>query len=104
MVIEWREREHEDVDRVVHDDLVSQLALQRCGLYKFWNLGSMMDQPRLIQMLTNYWDTYTEVFILDGIPLKIEVEDIYFITGLSRRGKVVILRAHGIGGGLTIEE
>ena len=38
------------------------------------------------------------------MPLSIEVEDIYFITGWSHRGEVVNLRARGIGGGLTIEE
>ena len=34
----------------------------------------------------------------------IEVENIYFITGLSRRGEVVNLRSRGPGGGLTIDE
>ena len=38
------------------------------------------------------------------MSLSIEVEDIYFITGLSRRGEVVNLRSHGPGGGLTIDE
>ena len=38
------------------------------------------------------------------MSLTIEVEDIYFITGLSRRGEVVNLRSHGPGGGLTINE
>ena len=38
------------------------------------------------------------------MPLSLEVEDIYFITGLSRRGKVVKLRSCGVGGGLTIDE
>ena len=32
------------------------------------------------------------------------VEDIYFITGLSRRGDMVNLRFRGQGGGLTIDE
>ena len=36
--------------------------------------------------------------------LRLEVEYIYFITGLSRQGKVVNLRDHGMGGGITIEE
>ena len=37
--------------------------------------------------------------------LTIEVEDIYFITGLSRRGEVVNLRSRGgLGGGLTMDE
>ena len=38
------------------------------------------------------------------MPLGLDVEEIYFITRLSRRGKVVNIRARGIGGGLTIEE
>ena len=38
------------------------------------------------------------------MSLSIEVEDIYFITGLSRRGEVVNLRSRGLGGGMTIED
>ena len=38
------------------------------------------------------------------MSLSIEVEDIYFITGLSQRGEMVNLRSHGPGGGLTIDE
>ena len=38
------------------------------------------------------------------MSLTIEVEDIYFITRLSRRGEVVNLRFCGPGGGLTIDE
>ena len=38
------------------------------------------------------------------MSLSIEVEDIYFITGLSRRGETVNLRSRGPGSGLTIDE
>ena len=38
------------------------------------------------------------------MSLSIEVEDIYFIIGLSRRGEVVNLPSRGLGGGLTIDE
>ena len=55
-------------------------------------------------MFMDYLDPNTKAFMLDGIPLRIEVEDIYFITGLSCQVKVVNLRAHGVGGGLTIDE
>jgi hypothetical protein len=41
--------------------------------------------------------------MLDGKALTIMVEDIYFITDLSRRGEVVNFKTHG-GGGLTINE
>ena len=56
-------------------------------------------------MLVDYWDPDSESFQLDGMSLTIEVEDIYFITGLSRRGEMVNLRARrGPGHGLTIDE
>ena len=38
------------------------------------------------------------------MSLTIEVEDIYFIIGLSRQGEVVNLCSRGPGGGLTIDE
>jgi hypothetical protein len=55
-------------------------------------------------MLVNYWDTKIEAFNLDGKPLRIKVENIYFITGFSHRGEVVNLKARGASGGMTMEE
>ena len=46
-------------------------------------------------MLVDYWDLDSESFRLDDMSLTIEVEDIYFITGLSWRGEMVNLRAQG---------
>jgi hypothetical protein len=97
MVLEWREREHEEVDVVVDRDLGAQMALKRCGLYKFWVLKGMRAQVRLLEMLVGYWDPESESFNLDGKPLRIEVEDIYFLTGLSHRGEVVNLKSWGAG-------
>jgi hypothetical protein len=93
MVIEWREREHEEVDVVVERDVRAQQDLQRCGIYKFWAIKGMRAQVRLLQTLINYWDPETEAFNLDGKPLRIEVDDIYFITGLSHWGEVVNLKS-----------
>ena len=83
---------------------MAQQALRACGLYKFWCLGNLRAKPRLLQMLVDYWDLDSESFQIDGMSLTIEVEDIYFITRLSRRGEVVNLRSRGPGGGLTIDE
>lgn len=55
-------------------------------------------------MLVNYWDPETKAFNLDGKPLRIEVDDIYFITGLPCRGDVVNIKAQGVGGGMNIED
>jgi hypothetical protein len=104
MVLEWREREHEEVDAAVDQDPVAQAALKRCGLYSFWALKGMRAQVRLLEMLVGYWDPYRESFILDGQPLRIEVEDIYFLTILSRRGEVVDLNSRRVGSGMKVEE
>jgi hypothetical protein len=104
MVLEWRGREHEEVDAVVDRDLVAQEALKICGLYNFWALKGMRAQVRLLEMLVGYWDLDSESFILDGQPLRIKVEDIYFLTGLSRRGEVVDLKSRGAGSGMKVEE
>jgi hypothetical protein len=55
-------------------------------------------------MLVDYWDPDSESFNLDGKPLRIEVENIYFLTGLSRRGEVVNLKSRGADSGMKIEE
>ena len=104
MVLEWREREHGNVEEAVWGDLMAQQALRACGLYKFWCLGSLRAKPRLLQMLVDYWDPDSESFQIDGMSLTIEVEDVYFITGLSRWVEVVSLWSRGPRGGLTIDE
>jgi hypothetical protein len=48
MVIEWREREHEEIDAIVERDAGAQQYLKRCVLYKFWALKEMRDQVRLL--------------------------------------------------------
>ena len=84
MVLEWRECEHGEVEEAVRANLLAQQALCACGLYKFWCLGGLRAKPRLLQMLVDYWDPDSESFCIDWMSLTIEVEDIYFITGLSR--------------------
>jgi hypothetical protein len=71
MVIEWREREHEEIDEVVGRDARDQQHLKICGLYKKISLKGMRDQVRLLQFLVNYSDSDIESFNLDGKPLRI---------------------------------
>ena len=85
-------------------DIMAQQALQACGLYNFWCLGSLRAKPRLLQLLVDYSNPEYDTFQIDGMSLSVEVEDIYFITGLSRRGEMVNLRSRGPGGGLTTDE
>jgi hypothetical protein len=64
----------------------------------------MRAQVRLLQMLVNFCDLYTEAFNLDGKPLRIQVEDIYFIIGFSCWGEVVNLKYMGFWSGMNIED
>ena len=64
----------------------------------------MREQLRLLQILINYWDPDIEAFNLDGYPLKIEVDGIYYITRLSHQGEIINLRAHGVGRGMNIDD
>ena len=45
----------------------------------------------------------TDAFILDGKPLKMEVEHIFFLTSFSCQGDVLNFKFHG-GGRMTVDE
>lgn len=49
----------------------------------------MKANTRLIELLIHYWIAENDAFMIDQIPLRIKIDDIYFITGLSRRGEIV---------------
>jgi len=85
MLVTWREREHTAVDDEVINDPDALDALRGCGLLKFFKLPNMKANTRLLEMLIDYWNIEEDAFMIDQMPLKIEVEDIYFITSLSRR-------------------
>ena len=52
----------------------------------------------LLEHLISYWDHDLGAFDLQGEILEVTVEDMYFITGLSRRGILVNLEGIGRGG------
>jgi hypothetical protein len=99
-----REREHEGVDVAMERDLGAQMALKRCRLYNFWSFKGMRAQVRFLQLLVDYWDPDSESFNLDGQPLRIEVEDIYFLMGFSHQGEVLKLKDQGAKSGMKIED
>ena len=52
----------------------------------------------MLEHLISYWDHDLGTFDLQGEILEIDLEDIYFIIGLSRRGILVNLEGTGRGG------
>ena len=55
----------------------------------------MKAQKQLLRKLVDYWDPVDEAFVLDEDVLHVEVDDIYFLTGLSRQGLEVSLTGVG---------
>ena len=55
-MLEWREREHEEVDDVAMLHLPTLRVLRECGLYKFWAIQGMRAQVDLLTWLVNKWD------------------------------------------------
>ena len=86
MTLMWREREHEEEDMIALHDPVTVSALRNCGLLKFFRISSMRAQIRLLQYLLDAWDPVNQVFQIRGKSIPLTIVDIYFLTGLSRRG------------------
>ena len=91
MVIEWKEREHSEEDEMAMGNEKCMNDLWNCGLKKFFLTPRLKAQPELLQYLINIWDEIEENFRLQDQVLELEVSDVYFITGLSRRGPVPIM-------------
>ena len=91
MAIEWKEREHGEEDEQAMENETCMNALKNCGLNKFFLTPCLRAQPELLQYLISIWDENEQVFKLRDQVLELEVSDVYFITGLSRRGLVPIL-------------
>ena len=97
MVLEWRDREHEDMDQEAMRDAPTLQALQRSGLLNFYCTSNMRAQVHLLETLVGLWDHDLGLFDLQGKTLEFTVDDIYFITKLSRRGTPVNLEGIGWG-------
>ena len=98
MVLEWRERENEDMDRDALRYAPTLQDLQQSGLLNFFCTSSMRSNVCLLEHLISYWDHDLGAFDIQVEILEITIEDMYFITGLSRRGMSMNLEGTGTGG------
>jgi hypothetical protein len=89
MYVQCREREHEAISELVAIDPNVVAMLMQCSLLKFFLCPFMCTKTRLLNALIDYWHPDAEAFMLEGQSLMPTTEDIYFLTGLSRRGEVV---------------
>ena len=98
MVLEWREWEHKEDNTNAENHPPTITALRDCGLLKYFRIPGMRAQVRLLEHLVRMWDLDQQVFNVCAHALTIDIEDIYFLTGLSRRGSYVSLTGNCRGG------
>ena len=98
MTITCREREHEEQDMISLNDPGTVRALRDCGLLKYFKLLGMRQQIELLKLLVRAWDPTIEEFHIKNKVIPIIFEDVYFLTGLSRRGLPISLTGSTIGG------
>ena len=97
MVLEWREREHEDMDQEALQDAPTVNVLCLSGLLKFFCTSPMRANVHLLEFMINYWDHDLGMFDLHGETMEITTKDMYFITSLSQRGAPVNLEGTSRG-------
>jgi hypothetical protein len=103
MVLYWCEREHEEDNSITGNHLATIVALRDCGILKFFHILGMRAQVRLLEYLVHMWDPDQQIFHVGVHTLSLDIEDIYFLTGLSRHGYHVSLIGSK-GGGLLMSE
>ena len=93
-MFEWREREHGQDGEEAMDDPTTILALRNYGLLKFFKTQCMQKQIHLLELIVSMWDVNDQAFWVGPHILKIEIEEIYFLTGLSNRGEELVFSSH----------
>ena len=83
-MLEWKEWEHEVNDQVTLGDRATIVLLRNCGLLKFFMCPGLRAQPLLLQRMVAMWEPNSQHFLVGDHYLEIEVDDIYFLTRLSR--------------------
>jgi hypothetical protein len=85
-MIEWKEREHELDDLDALRSPHTWAALRDCGLLKLFKLQKMKKEILLLEYIISLWDVTEQGFRIGIQLLTIELEDVYFLTGLLKVG------------------
>ena len=102
MVI-WKERTHDNEDVAAERNASCIAALWECGLLKFFWTLSMVSHEWLLEHILQMWNPEQQYFEVGAHILTVEVEDIYFLTGLSIWGAPISLTG-SYGGDITTRE
>jgi hypothetical protein len=97
-MLEWQERYHEEEYYITENDPTTIMALRECGLLNVFKVQGMTSQLVLLENLVRMWDVNEQAFHVEVHTVTLEIDDIYFLTGLSRHGSQVSL-SESRGGG-----
>ena len=97
-LITWQEREHEEQDMVSLNNPGTVEALRNCRLLKYFKLSRMRQQIELLKFLVRAWDLTNQTFHIRDKMVPITIEDIYFLTRVSRRGTPISFSVFYRGG------
>ena len=63
-------------------------------MLKFFKLKKIKKEILLLEHMIGLWDVAEQGFRIDTQLLTIELEDVYFLTGLSKRGVPIYFSGH----------
>lgn len=102
-MVDWKEREHDNINTQTMVDPNCLNSLRNCGLLKFFLTLGLRAPPELLRYLISLWDVNQEFFMIRDQELELETSDIYFIIGLSQIGDPVNLYgSRPIGASVTM--
>jgi hypothetical protein len=93
-MIEWKEHEHEFDDIASLQIPQERAAFKNCGLLKYFKIHNMRKEVLLLEYLIGLWDNVEQAFFIGTHMLDIELDDVYFLTGLLRREAPILLSGH----------
>ena len=69
----------------------AEMQCGQCGFLKIFLTPHLRAQPDLLELLIRAWNPVDVKFTIRGRDIEFDYMDIYFLTGLSRRGAMPIL-------------
>ena len=87
----WQERAHDNEDIAAYANAECRNAMRACRFLKFFLTPRLRAQPDLLELLIRAWNPVDGKFTIRGQDIEFDSTDIYFLTGLSRRGQMPIL-------------
>lgn len=86
MAFQWQERVHDVEDIAAWANVDCCNAMRACGFMKFFLTPRLRAQHDLLELLIRAWNPVDMKFTIWGQDIEFDHMDIFFLTGLSRRG------------------